>query len=783
MPKDTNSYDSPYYGDLAANTEQKLGLPVGLLSSIVTKGEKSNANQVSNAGAKTVFQVIPETRNAALKKWGVDAYLSPENAAEVAGLILKDSIKRNKGDISAAVSEYHGGLDRSNWGPITKAYTARVMAGQGAAKMDALSTGFAQFMANNPATPAPAAAEPAKDDPLSRGFGAWLESGAPSTVADQIPLDIGRTRQPQAAPVERSLGEKAVGTGEAAMTVATGAVGGTLGMIGGTVKGLAGAVMDGTFGTPQGVHQVEQSAAEGMQALTYAPRTESGQEQAGAVGDVMAATIPVMGLTAELGAAGRAASAAAAGARDLTAAPIARIKAAAPAIAERVQRTLRRNPDAPTPTPGTRGSAGSAGTDAASQRAALANDLPVPVALTEGQATRSPDQLRFELESAKGEQGGKLRDRYSEQNERLQKNFDAYADMTGAETGDIVSAGRAVDAALKAEMGKAKAKVRVAYNKADASPEANAPVILDGMVEFLNESAPDAAVSKLLVAARSRAIQLGVAAETDGGSLVPLQTTVKNAERMRRAIGQATDYEPTNIRNATIIKGAIDASTESVVGPLYKQARQLRASFGEKFERRGLAQSLLNNKKGMSDRKVAIEDIFKEVILDSDRAEVGHIGRMLKLGGEEGKQAWRELQGQTVQWLKDEATKNVATDQRGNRIVSAAQLDRALKKIDTDNKLDYIFGKKGAQQMRDINDLAKVTMTAPPGVVNTSNTASVLMAALAEAGVTGSMLGLPVPIISGLRLLAKHARDKKLRARIEHALNAPQQRRAIPQER
>jgi len=94
-----NSYKDPFWSDLASSTEQKLGLPSGLLKSVLLYGESSNADQVSDANAKTPFQLIPATRTAVLDKYGVDAYLSPQNAAEAAGLLLKESLQRNKGDI------------------------------------------------------------------------------------------------------------------------------------------------------------------------------------------------------------------------------------------------------------------------------------------------------------------------------------------------------------------------------------------------------------------------------------------------------------------------------------------------------------------------------------------------------------------------------------------------------------------------------------------------------------------------------------------------------------
>ncbi|OWQ83602.1 hypothetical protein CDN99_26085 [Roseateles aquatilis] len=132
-----NSFKDPFWTDLASGTEQKLGLPKGLLVAVLTRGERSNADQVSEAGARTPFQIIPATRKAAIDKYGVDPYLSPENAAEVAGRLLKESMDRNGGSAPLAVAEYIGGTDRTNWGQKTKAYVQRVVGAVPAAVADA----------------------------------------------------------------------------------------------------------------------------------------------------------------------------------------------------------------------------------------------------------------------------------------------------------------------------------------------------------------------------------------------------------------------------------------------------------------------------------------------------------------------------------------------------------------------------------------------------------------------------------------------------------------------
>jgi len=120
-------YTDPLYDALDADVTAKLGLPSGLLSKIRLNGERSNADQVSGKGAQSVYQVIPETRAALIKKYGVDPYESPEAAAMGAGYLLKESLQRNNGDVASAVGEYIGGIDRANWGKTTRAYINRVM--------------------------------------------------------------------------------------------------------------------------------------------------------------------------------------------------------------------------------------------------------------------------------------------------------------------------------------------------------------------------------------------------------------------------------------------------------------------------------------------------------------------------------------------------------------------------------------------------------------------------------------------------------------------------------
>jgi hypothetical protein len=594
-------------------------------------------------------------------------------------------------------------------------------------------------------------------------------------VVNQIPDTIVPGTTPEY--VEPSIGEKIVGTGEAALTLATGATGGTVGMIGGTLKGLAEQILSGQFGSREAANLVEKSAMQGAQALTYAPRTQSGQEQVQAVGEVLQNVPPVIPVVGPIGAVATSTKMAApvvASTAGRVAAPVvAATKRAGQAVAKVAEpiREMMPGATAKRPTPGTPGSGGAAGVDMATLRQAKANELPVPIKLTEGQKTRQFEQQRFERETAKlPEVGEPIRERFATQNKQLQQNLETFIDMTGAEAPDLRSIGLTVDKALRDRAARDKTRIRTLYKEAEKAGEMEAPVKLDSVVKHLVDNAPEAEVANVLKATRAKALQLGVATEAPDGTLVAQPVTLKTAELFRRSIGGATNAEPTNIMQASQMRSLIDASTEGLGGNMYKQARAARARFGSDYENIGLVKNLLGQKRGSNDRAIAMEDVLRRSVIDPSTSldTVRQVRRLLQTEGPNGQQAWKELQGGTLKFLRDEATKGVGRDELGNPILSPGQLDRVIGQLDKSGKLDFVFGKKGAEQLRIINDVAKDVLVAPPGSVNTSNTASVL-AGMMDIAISGTA-GVPAPVMTSFRLLTKGIKDAKTRAKVRQAL-------------
>ncbi|MCO8100115.1 glycoside hydrolase family 24 protein [Acinetobacter indicus] len=601
------------------------------------------------------------------------------------------------------------------------------------------------------------------------------------------------TDQPEQPKQEQrplSTMEKIAGAGEAALTIGTGAVGGTLGQGLGALHGIAESVVDGTFGTQEGAQHAAQTAARFSSALTYEPKTTGGQRAVAGLGKIIENTgidtlPPVLGG----GVGTSAATLGRASVPQATTATREAVQAAKPAIAQAVEQakrpvaaiteaaknTFSRNNDTgPAPA-----NIGAAQVDQATVRQALAADLPVTPELTQGQISRDPGQLKFEVEAAKDPDMGKpLRERYEQQHQAVQQSIDAFIDQTGAEKGSAREAGELVDGALKKQMQADKNRVRVAYKKADDSEEATTPVDItnpvsvleDGdisVIDYLN-SQPELPTTPIITAAKRTAVALGVAQKGEDGQLIPANPTIKQLEKWRSEINGNVNQEAPNIRQATILKNFIDAHIEPHAGTLYKAARIERKRYADKWENHAIVRDLVENKKGTDDRKVAFENVVDRVVYRGSLDDLRQAKRTIMTAGEDGKQSWREIQAAVLRDIKDQATQGVAPDAQGNQMISPAKLNAQIRKLD--DKLDFIFGKQGADKLRALNEVSKTIFTVPTSAgVNHSNTASNIALAI-DVALSG-MSGLPAPVANALRLSTKHIKDRKIRKRVQDALN------------
>lgn len=577
---------------------------------------------------------------------------------------------------------------------------------------------------------------------------------------------------PASAPKESGIVDKLKGAGEAALTSVTAlpamAVGGlnALNAIGGNVAKFATGRTD--------YQDVAQAFEQPVAAMTYAPKTEEGQA---ILQGLATATAPLPGLGGEMAAISRAAQlakpATQVAAQSVRPAVTQAVQQVKPAVVQAVESVRSKMPGAPQAFG--KGTAGAAETPQALQRRETAAQLPVPFegrsALTRGQATRDFEQLQFEKETAKrADIGAPLRARAENQSETLIQNLDSLIERAAPISIDPRTIGKDVDRALVNKANYAQRRITSAYTKAREAGQMAEPIEMTPLAEKLNDLTRFEGVSGNISAVKKEAQRLGAVLPDENGALIPKKLTIDDSELLRQFVNDATDWsDKRQARAAKIINGSIDAATENKGGDLYKAARKLRTDYAREFENVGITSKLLGTKRGTDERQIAFDDVFRKVVLDSPIEEMNKLRRTLIGAGDEGKQAWTDMKAQGIEHIKQEATRGSGMDSRGNPLVSVAGLKNVVQSLDKEGKLESLYGKKQAQVLRDLSELAQVIYTAPPGAVNISNTASALLVAL-DSLATFVITGIPAPAASAIKEASRYMKNRKIAQRINDAL-------------
>lgn len=586
------------------------------------------------------------------------------------------------------------------------------------------------------------------------------------------------------------LADLLIGAAETALTLGTAATGGLFGTVGGAITGAREEIKAGRFGTPQAARAISERAGAGAQQYTYMPRTEAGMEQVQAIGNVAGLLPPVLPgalptgmLSQSVRQAAPIVSATALRGADAVRQGTGQVVAAAKKTPTIVRESLGLDVEPTTQT--TRGSAGAAATPMGLQREQTAGSLGVK--LTLGEKERDPSQLAFEKEAVKGPLGQPLITRAEQNNLSIMQRFDELLDETGAEVaqkGDIAVTGNKLIDALSSGYAGAKAKTKAAYDKAKAQGELESPTSIASVADYLNQNAPEASVAPILKVAREKGISLGIFEQMDDGTLQAKPSTLADVELLRRSINKSIGIDPTNKNFGRELKDVIDLSTEGLGGEAYKQARALRRQQAIKYEGRAIVANLLTKVRGRDDPKIEASEAFQKSILNSTPEEITFLRRVLFTSGKDGQQAFRELQGATIDYLRKEAVKSGRTDSQGRPVVDTGAVRKATEALDANGRLDIMLGKKGAQNIRDVNEVLSYINTTPPGtLINNSGTAATLMENLrnnfavggAEMALTGFFTGIPAPVLTSLRVginqIKTNRQNAKLKARINQALN------------
>jgi hypothetical protein len=545
-------------------------------------------------------------------------------------------------------------------------------------------------------------------------------------------------------PPEVSMRDRIMGVIETPL-----ALGATLG--GGLISPIVGAVgtlASGKYGTQEGIR----AGQEAMKAVQYQPRTQTAREALGAVGEFLQPVTSALPPT--LGSVGTSINALAPAAMMQAGAvtrPIAR------QVTTPVQNALA-NVMTREQQPAMVGM-GAASTAEDLMRQERLQRLNIPA--TAGERTRNLAQQQFESEVQRGVVTGiseeaktKLAEQMSgfkaNQQKAIVQNFERMTNEVGAEVADptqMRAVGKIVDKALNDEYTKKYDAYKALYAQADNAGETLQQVPYKNLLDFIETKTPTQR-QKLDPILDSVAESLRMNDPQGTGTI-----SVRALEDIYQQIGTVKDSA-----NAKPMKNIITQMGEGAGGELYQKARAARAQLAKEFEDVSRVDKLLGTKAGYADRRIALDDVFKHVVLDGSLEEMRTVTKLLKKAGPEGQQAYKELQGQTIQHMKDMLTKS---DQPSFR-----NLNTLINQLDAEDKLVYMFGKTGRNEIMDLRDAIKDVLVKQPGAVNYSNTSGAVLRGL-EALQT---LRFP-----GAKPAAEFARTREVTGKVKEALQQPNQ--------
>ena len=345
------------------------------------------------------------------------------------------------------------------------------------------------------------------------------------------------------------------------------------------------------------------------------------------------------------------------------------------------------------------------------QRHIEADTLPVPVRLTEGQATG--DVVKLSNEQNRRGKDPVLAQRFNEQNGQLVENIglirdkaapDVYGTKKIENSQGIIDAYKELDTKLNTGI---NADYQALRDAAGGQFPVDAPQLLKNVEtklkkELLSNEAPAGQFSELKRLAETNAM------------------TFEDYLSLRRNLGDiARTSQDGSVRKAA---GYMIEELEKL--PLQKEAAALkpladkaRASAKARFQ---MLEKDPAMKAAVDDAVPADKFIDKFVVNGVNK----NINTMVENLGRDSP-AHQHMAAGTVNWLTDKAG---IVDGNGN--FSQAGYNKALKKLDDVQNLNAIFNQEAASQLKTLGNVARYTQAQPRGAfVNNSNT---LVGSLAE---------------------------------------------------
>ena len=516
--------------------------------------------------------------------------------------------------------------------------------------------------------------------------------------------------------------------------------------------GIAGTLASGKYGTQEGIRAGE----EAMKAVQYQPRTQTAREALGAMGEFLQPVTSALPPT--LGSAGTTLNALAPATlmqANALARPVVR------QVTEPVQNAMtsmmtRKQPVMP-------------GVGAASTGEDLMRQQRLEqfgIRSTAGEREKNLQKQQFESDVQRGALPGVSEEAKAElgrqygafkvgQKQDILNQFERMTEEVGGtiDRSTPRAVGTVIDKALVKQYQDKLKKVDDAYEAARASGETKQIVDTTKLEQWLANNAPESiSVPQIqTIGAKLDALK----------KITNNQISIDDLENIYKSAGNLAEGNPSAATFMGQVKGVINEMTEGAGGDLYRAARTERKQLAKQFEDVNRVDQLLSTKAGKTDRKVALDDVYNHVVIDGSLEEMRTVTSLLKKT-EQGQQAYKELQGYTLQRMKDLLLKQ--GDETDN--IRLNNFNNFVTQLDREDKLAYMFGKTGRDTLLDLKKSISDVMVKEPGAVNYPNTAGAVLRGL-EA-----LQKLPVNI-PGVKTAAEFAREKQYKKQLAESLKQP----------
>jgi len=552
-------------------------------------------------------------------------------------------------------------------------------------------------------------------------------------------------------PPEVSMRDRIMGVIETPLAFGATLAGGAIAPI----VGAVGTLTSGKYGTQEGIR----AGQEAMKAVQYQPRTQTAREALGAVGEFLQ---PITGaLPPTLAATGTTLNALAPAAMMQTGGVVRPMVTQATAPARNALANVMTREQQPS----------MVGMGAASTAEDLMRQQRLEqfgIRATAGEREKNLQKQQFESDVQRGALPGVSEDVKAElgrqygafkvgQKQDILNQFERMTEEVGGtiDRSTPRAVGTVVDKALVKQYQDKLKKVDQAYQAARDSGETKQIVDTAKLEQWLADNAPEAISVPQI---QTIGAKLDALKKVTGN-----QITIDDLENIYKSAGNLAEGNPSAARFMGQVKGVINDMTEGAGGDLYRAARTERKQLAKQFEDVNRVDQLLSTKAGKTDRKVALDDVYNHVVLDGSLEEMRTVTSLLKKTPE-GQQAYKELQGYTLQRMKDLLLKQ--GDETDN--IRLNNFNNFVTQLDREDKLGYMFGKTGRDTLLDLKKSIADVMVKEPGAVNYPNTAGAVLRGL-EA-----LQKLPFKI-PGTQTAAEFARERQYKKQLQESLKQPNQ--------